>query len=117
MTAPAIPWISADQVFDRVSFTDAIRAIQSELRAGLEPSADFYRSILDLANGQLLLMPSESSTFVGVKVATVAPGNPSKGKERIQAVYLLMDSATLSPVAMIDGTALTVDSTRQRNSD
>ncbi len=102
-----IPYISADEVFHRVSFVDAIRAVQSEIRAGLEPSADFDRSILNLTNGQLLLMPSECSTFVGIKVATVAPGNPAIGKERIQAIYLLLDSATLTPIAMIDGTALT----------
>ena len=85
-----LPWISADEVFARVSFERAARAIQRDLRAG-----------------QLLLMPTQSSEFVGVKVATVAPGNPALGLERIQGVYLLMDAATLSPIALIDGTALT----------
>ncbi|WP_022884580.1 ornithine cyclodeaminase family protein [Glaciibacter superstes] len=103
----ALPWISADDVFARVGFGDAIRALQRDLTAGLDPSADFSRSILDVDSGQLLLMPSRSSEFVGVKVATVAPGNPAVGKERIQGVYLLMDAATLSPVALLDGTALT----------
>lgn len=103
----AIPWISADDVFARVGFGDAVRALQRDLTAGLDPSADFSRSILDVDSGQLLLMPSQSSEFVGVKVATVAPGNPAFGKERIQGVYLLMDAATLSPVALLDGTALT----------
>ena len=42
-----------------------------------------------------------------MKVATVAPGNPALGLERIQGVYLLMDAETLSVVATIDGTALT----------
>jgi ornithine cyclodeaminase len=107
MSNPALPWISAEEVFARVSFEDAVRAVQRDLRAGLDPSGDFDRSILDLAQGQLLLMPTESSEFVGVKVATVAPGNPAVGKERIQGVYLLMDSATLSPIALLDGAALT----------
>lgn len=106
MTA-ALPWISADQVLAHVSFSDAIRAIQRDLTAGLDPAADFSRKILDVDNGQLLLMPSQSTEFMGVKVATVAPGNPAVGKERIQGVYLLMDAATLSPVALLDGTALT----------
>ena len=107
MTAPSPLWISAEEVFSRVSYSEAIRAIQRELRAGLDPSADFARSILDVEHGQLLLMPSRSADYVGVKVATVAPHNPTIGKERIQAIYLLMDSATLTPVAMMDGTALT----------
>lgn len=101
------PWISADEVFTRVSFGAAIRAVRRNLRAGLDPADDFSRSILDVTHGQLLLMPAQSPDFVGVKVATVTPGNPAIGKERIQGVYVLMDAATLSPVAFIDGTALT----------
>lgn len=107
MSGGALPWISADEVFARVSFGAAVRAVQRDIRAGLDPADDFDRSILDLTNGQLLLMPTESREFVGVKVASVAPGNPSLGKERIQGVYLLMDAATLSPLALLDGTALT----------
>ena len=103
----APPWISADEVFARVTFARAIRAVQRDLRAGLDPTDDFDRRILDLANGQLLFMPTESTEFVGVKLASVAPGNPALGKERIQGVYLLMDVATLSPIALLDGTALT----------
>jgi ornithine cyclodeaminase/alanine dehydrogenase-like protein (mu-crystallin family) len=107
MPNAALPWIPADDIFARVSFADAVRAIQRDLRAGLDPAADFDRGILDLTHGQLLLMPTESSQFVGVKVATVAPGNPGVGKERIQGVYLLMDAVTLTPVALLDGAALT----------
>lgn len=107
MTVAAPPWISTAEVFDRVGFGDAVRAVQRDLVDGLDPATDSDRGILNLANGQLLLMPSESSEFVGVKLATVAPGNPAAGKDRIQGVYLLMDSATLSPLALLDGTALT----------
>jgi len=107
MTDATLPWISADEVFARVSFAVAVRAVQRDLRAGLDPADDFSRSILDVAHGQLLLMPAQSPEFVGIKVATVTPGNQALGKARIQGVYLLMDAATLSPIALIDGTALT----------
>ena len=100
-------WISAEQVFGRVSFGDAAAALGRALTQGLEPASDFARSILDVEHGQLLIMPSASSEFVGVKIATVAPGNPARGRERIQGVYLLMHAATLAPVALIDGAALT----------
>jgi ornithine cyclodeaminase/alanine dehydrogenase-like protein (mu-crystallin family) len=102
-----LPWISADEVFARVDFARAVRAVRRDLRAGLDPADDADRGILDVAAGQLLLMPAESPDFVGIKVATVAPGNPAAGRERIQGVYLLMDAATLTPVALLDGTALT----------
>lgn len=101
------PFIDAERIFSAVGFGAAIAAIQRELRAGLDPSTDFRRSILPVDNGQLLLMPSHSPEFVGVKVATVAPANAERGLDRIQAVYLVMDAVTLTPVAMLDGTALT----------
>ena len=102
-----VPYISADDVFSRVDFRSAVHAVQAAFDAGLDPAADFERSVLDVPNGQLLLMPSSSPRFLGVKVASVAPGNPALGLERIQGVYLLMDAETLSLVATIDGTALT----------
>ena len=107
MTQATLPWISADDVFARLGFGAAVRAVQRDLRAGLDPAGDFSRSILDVAHGQLLLMPTQSPEFVGIKVATVTPGTPALGKARIQGIYLLMDAATLSPIALIDGTALT----------
>jgi ornithine cyclodeaminase/alanine dehydrogenase-like protein (mu-crystallin family) len=101
------PHISAEEVFSRVGFGQAVHAVQAAFDAGLDPAHDFERSVLDVDHGQLLLMPSASQRFVGVKVATVAPGNPAIGKERIQGVYLLMDAETLGVIATIDGTALT----------
>ena len=101
------PWFSADEIFARVGFGAAVRALQAAVRGGLDPAHDFSRSILNVDQGQLLLMPSESADFVGVKVATVAPGNPQLGRPRIQGTYLLMDAGTLSPVALLDGVALT----------
>jgi ornithine cyclodeaminase/alanine dehydrogenase-like protein (mu-crystallin family) len=103
----APPWIGADEVFSRLGFGAAVRAVQEALRSGLDPAADFPRDVLDVASGQLLVMPSETRDFVGVKLATVAPGNPALGKARIQGVYVLMDATTLSPVALLDGTAIT----------
>ena len=52
-------------------------------------------------------MPAQSSDFIGIKVATIAPANPSLGKDRIQGVYLLMDAGSLGPITLIDGAALT----------
>lgn len=94
-------------MFARVGFGAAVRAVQRTLQAGLDPAQDFDRKVLDLASGQLLLMPAQWGDFVGVKVATIAPGNPTLGKERIHGVYLLMDVGTLGPVALLDRAALT----------
>jgi ornithine cyclodeaminase len=107
MNTPNIPWISADEVFARVSFGDAVKAYHRDLKAGVDPATDLPKHIDDVMNGQVLLMPTQSPEYLGVKVVTVAPGNPDKGLERIQGHYLLFDTATLSPVAIMDGVALT----------
>ncbi|MFJ6614934.1 ornithine cyclodeaminase family protein [Streptomyces sp. NPDC091289] len=85
----------------------AVAAVREALAGGLDPDGDVPRSVLPLAYGQGLLMPSEHGGWFGVKVATVAPGNAARGLPRINATYLLHDSATLRPVALLDGVALT----------
>ncbi|HVH94701.1 MAG TPA: ornithine cyclodeaminase family protein [Nocardioidaceae bacterium] len=85
----------------------AVDAIRRALRGGFDPSTDPARLSVDLTHGQFLLMPSESRVAAGVKVVTVAPGNPAHGLPRIQAVYLLFDEQTLTLRAAMDGTALT----------
>lgn len=107
MTTPTIPWISADEVYRRVSFADAVAAYHRDLTAGVDPSKDLPKHIDNLFHGQVLQMPTQSEVFLGVKVVTVAPGNPDKGLERIQGHYLLFDTPTLTPIAIMDGVALT----------
>jgi len=94
-------------MFATVSMGRAVRAIQRDLAAGLDPARDLARSIVDLEHGQLLYMPSRFGDFVGAKVSTVAPKNPAMGRDRIQGVYLLMDALTLEPLMLMDGQALT----------
>lgn len=57
----------------------------------------------------LLLMPSwQSNGPVGVKIATVFPGNAERGLPSVNAAYLLMSGQTGEPLAWIDGRALTL---------
>ena len=107
MTTPHLPYLDADTITRLVSWGDATDALDDALREGLDPAAAADRSIIDVSNGQLLLMPAETAAAVGVKLGTVAPANPERGLPRIQALYVLLDPVTLSPVALMDGTALT----------
>jgi ornithine cyclodeaminase/alanine dehydrogenase-like protein (mu-crystallin family) len=86
---------------------EAIDALRSALRDGLDPEADPERAVVPVPAGQLLLMPASWGRYAGVKVATVAPGNPAQGLPRIQGSYLLLDAETLSLLALLDGVALT----------
>lgn len=105
--------IAAMQVLDgaalraRIDMPRAASALQNALRAGFDPDDDPPRSIVDVRHGQLLLMPADLGRYAGQKLATVAPANPGRGLERIQAVYIVLDAETLAPVALLDGTELT----------
>lgn len=103
----ALPFYDAEQVFGTVDFARAVASLDAALGGGLDPAAALGRTFAEVDNGQLLLMPAEGAGFAGVKLASIAPDNPARGLERIQAVYLLMDSETLTPRALFDGTALT----------
>jgi ornithine cyclodeaminase len=100
-------WIGADEVRAAVSRDLARRLIAQALAGGLDPSLDPARLSLVVANGQLLIMPSSTASAVGVKVLSVAPGNPERGLDRIQAVYVLFDAETLTPFTLLDGTSIT----------
>ncbi len=57
----------------------------------------------------LLLMPSwQSSGPIGVKIATVFPGNADLGLPSVNAAYLLLSGQTGQPISLIDGRALTL---------
>lgn len=92
---------------ERVTMLEAIRVLQSTLREGFDPDGDPPRSIVDVRHGQLLLMPADLGGYAGQKLATVAPGNPARGLDRIQAIFVLLDAETLTPLALLDGTELT----------
>jgi ornithine cyclodeaminase/alanine dehydrogenase-like protein (mu-crystallin family) len=65
------------------------------------------RSRIPAGPGELLLMPGVGPDGVGVKVVTVNPENPERGLPFVHAVYALFDPASLAPLALIDGEALT----------
>lgn len=62
----------------------------------------------DTSAGELLFMPDESASHVGVKVLSSVPGNPAQGLPLVQGTYLLMDAATNSPVALMDAAELSL---------
>jgi ornithine cyclodeaminase len=87
---------------------DAVAAIESVLKDGLDPEQDTPRVSTPVPGGEILLMPSRGDRFAGVKIATVAPGNSARGLPKIQGLYVLLDADTLAPVAVMDGAELTL---------
>ena len=103
----AMPWIDGQAVTRLLPMAAAVDALESALVAGLDPAAGPPRTVVGTRHGQVLLMPTEVADRVGVKIVSVAPGNTDRGLPRIQGVYVLMDAGTLTPVALMDGIAIT----------
>jgi ornithine cyclodeaminase/alanine dehydrogenase-like protein (mu-crystallin family) len=104
-TGPA--WIGADAVEHALPMAAAIDVLEQALLGGLDPEQDGERTKLDTPAGQLLQMPSADQRFVGTKLVTSCPGNQGTDRPVIQGVYVLFDGVVMSPVAMLDGAALT----------
>lgn len=96
-----LPYLSADDVEQRLGPAAAVEALESALRAGLDPESEPARGVVDVAHGQLLVMPSAAAAHPVVKLVTVG------GRPRIQGVCVVFDGATLAPAAVVDATALT----------
>ncbi|MDI9888142.1 ornithine cyclodeaminase family protein [Streptomyces sp. HNM0645] len=85
----------------------AADAVEAALLGGIDPEEGPHRTQLPLPSGQLLLMPAAADGIAGVKIAGIAPANPARGLPRITGSYLLLDGATLMPLALLDAAALT----------
>ena len=97
----SLPFLAAVDVAEHLSPTAAIDALQAALVSGLDPEADPPRGALAVGAGELLVMPSATADHAVVKLVTVG------GEPRIQGVCVVFDAATLAPVALVDGIALT----------
>ncbi|MFD1930578.1 ornithine cyclodeaminase family protein [Nonomuraea mangrovi] len=90
-----------------VPMARAIDVLEEALAAGFDPETAPARAAVPAGAGEFLLMPAAAGRYAGVKVVTVAPGNPMRGLPRIQGTYLLFDGDTMTPLAAMDGLALT----------
>jgi 1-piperideine-2-carboxylate/1-pyrroline-2-carboxylate reductase [NAD(P)H] len=103
-----LPYIDATELAALMSPAAAVAALEDALRGGQDPELDSPRLFAPLEAGEFLLMPAQSAKYAGVKVATVAPGNPAKRHPKIQGTYLLLDGEYLTPLAALDGAELTL---------
>ncbi len=103
MTPP--PWIDAASLRAALPMSAAIDALADAFAE--PPDDDPPRAHHAIPGGDLLLMPAAGGAGVGVKLVTVAPGNPARGLPLIHGIYVLFDADDLAPVALVDGAAVT----------
>ncbi|MDE2446387.1 MAG: ornithine cyclodeaminase family protein, partial [Alphaproteobacteria bacterium] len=98
-------WISAEEVAARTPYGDLVEALREGFMADIETPVRHHHDTIN--NTTLLLMPAWGAQYTGLKTTTFKPDNPAQGFPTIQAVYMLIDNQTASPVCLMDGTELT----------
>lgn len=104
--------IDAARVGNVLTPTLMIEALREAFAAPIEVPVRHHHSIArgsdELAT--LLLMPAwyKSGGYIGVKIATVFPLNAKRNAPSVEASYMLMSGETGTPVAVIDGRAITL---------
>lgn len=89
-----------------------IEALREAFQAPIEVPVRHHHSIPrgsdELAT--LLLMPAwhKSGGYIGVKIATVFPLNAKRNAPSVEASYMLMAGETGTPLAVMDGRAITL---------
>ncbi|WP_129657093.1 ornithine cyclodeaminase family protein [Rothia uropygialis] len=107
LASPDIRNINAEQVLAHLPMRAAVDALKQALLQGYDPAQAHPRTSAKLLHGEFLMMPGEFGDYAGIKILTVGPDNPSNGIPLIQGNYMLFDSESLTPLAVIDGVALT----------
>lgn len=102
--------LSADAVGRALDYPSLVEALREIFRAGAEAPTRHHHTVPSDAgsDGTLLLMPAwRRDRYLGVKVATVFPDNPTMALPSVQANVLLNDGRTGQPLALVAGQPLT----------
>jgi len=105
--------IGGDEIHRLLGFPSLIDALRAMFREGCEvPPRQHHTVASALAEGTpgtVLVMPAwQAGRALGIKIVTVFPGNTRRSLPAVQGSYLLLDAATGAPLALLDGTALTL---------
>ncbi|MBV9152983.1 MAG: ornithine cyclodeaminase family protein [Alphaproteobacteria bacterium] len=105
--------IGPDDIHRLLDFPSLIAALRDMFREGCEVPPRHHHSIAtgapDAAPATLLLMPAwQPGRALGIKIVSVFPDNASRALPSVHGSYLLLDPETGVPLALLDGTALTL---------
>ena len=97
-----------DEVARHLPYEALIATLRTGLPAAIATPPRVHH-VVGKSSDLLLMMPSwRNGDRVGVKLTTVFPGNAEHGLSMIHAVYTLIDGRTGVPLAVMNGTELTL---------
>jgi ornithine cyclodeaminase len=102
------------QFFDQAAVAQALPypALMDALAAGLQqpiesPLRSHYEPNGDAST--VLIMPAwKAQQMMGVKLVSIWPGNAARGQSAVSGVYVLISCEDGQPIAVLDGTELTL---------
>jgi len=111
--------ISGADIADALTFPELIETLRSAFRSDTVTPVRHHHAVRlpDQSDATLLLMPSwtdfaaqghSDRGYIGVKIVSVFPDNASRDRSTVSGVYLLMSGRSGEPLALIDGTVLTL---------
>jgi alanine dehydrogenase len=106
-----VPYVSAAELERLLDYPSLVDALAAGFAADWTVPVRHHYSIPMLGEPEqtLLLMPAwDAGQAIGMKLATITPGNGPRGLPAVNAVYLLVDGPTGQPRALIEGATLTV---------
>ena len=93
-----------------LSFPALIEALRQGFAQGCEAPVRHHHAVprSDAADATLLIMPAwQQDQRLGVKIVQVSPGNEVRGLPTVDGLYVLFDATTGTPLAVMDGKAIT----------
>ena len=105
--------ITSADIHRLLDFPSLVDALRTMFRDGCEVPLRHHHTVeaatAEGSAGTLLLMPAwQAGAALGVKIVTVFPDNARRSLPAVYGSYLLLDPTTGAPLALLDGTALTL---------
>ena len=112
MAEQTILFLTAEEVRQALPMSDAIDAIAEacrQLSAGMAHTPDRLHIDTERPPGTTLIMPAHlpREGRIGLKVATLYNANRDAGLPTLQALVIVLDDATGTPLAIMNGAVLT----------
>jgi alanine dehydrogenase len=104
-----IPYLTAPQLRSALPYPALIDALRVAFRQSITAPTRHVHTLSEKDATVLLLMPVwQPAANMGVKLVTVAPANSAKQLATVHSIFILFDTTTGVPIAMLDGEELTL---------
>jgi len=104
-----IPYLSAAQLREALPYPKLIAALKQSFAEEIRAPVRHIHTVSEQDATTLLLMPVwQPAGHMGVKLVTVAPGNPKRQLPTVHSIFVLFDTETGAPLALLDGEELTL---------